>query len=445
MHFTHCTKDEFMRRCKCKKIICFGASRMPHEVVYELPIADQISCVLDNNAEKAGTQINLGGRDIPVYGLEWLHNQCLDDHVLLITSRFFYDIFCQLKNNARLENIECYAWPLMYLEDESTPEKKYYNRVIRKSLEFYDIWLEAASLSCEEKNAQFEFYKSMVTGSTSRLNILPSVVLMHSNICSLNCEECCDLIPHVKKPYYLSPDEIMRDFENLLRGLDLCVKADLTDGEVFLYPELAELIERVAAQPKVKIVEMVTNGTIMPSEDVLRALENKKVMVVISDYGFIDKLGTLIHCFENRGIKFAVKSALKWWNFGFPSKRNMERNWLYYDFLRCENKLCSKPLLRGKLYGCMPAFRMADVGIFDSGKDYVTLGEDDADDEITRKIQSVCMMDYIEACGWCRFCDQSVPQVIPSGKERSSYTIIKKDKLKYLVDHLPGREQGTFI
>jgi hypothetical protein len=81
MHFIHCTKDEFMRRCKCKKIICFGASRMPHEVVYELPIADQISCVLDNNAEKAGTQINLRGRDIPVYGLEWLYNQCLDDHV----------------------------------------------------------------------------------------------------------------------------------------------------------------------------------------------------------------------------------------------------------------------------------------------------------------------------------------------------------------------------
>ena len=142
--------------------------------------------------------------------------------------------------------------------------------MLTKSREFYQAFLAAGPLPPEEQADRFAAFRSRIERPGARM--LPAVVLLHSNICSLRCEDCCDLIPRVKRPYRLSPDEAARDLENLLRGLDLCVQVDLTDGEAFLYPDLAELIERVAAHPKVLIVEMVTNGTVMPSEDVLRAL-----------------------------------------------------------------------------------------------------------------------------------------------------------------------------
>jgi hypothetical protein len=285
----------------------------------------------------------------------------------------------------------------------------------------------------------------MLTEKQGALKILPSVVLLHSNICSLQCPECCDLIPHVKQPYYIPPDEAMRDLENLLRGVDICVQVDLTDGEPFLYKGLEELLEMVAAHPKVATVHMTTNAAVTPSTSVLRALRHKKVSVSISDYGMIDKLGKLVHVFERQDIQFDVLTCLTWKVFGFPQKRAVEREWLYYEFLRCCNRKCSKPLLRGRLYACMPAFRMADIGVFSAEQDSVALNAADTDEEIARKIHYINMIDFVEACAWCRFHDESVSSTVPSGRERSAYTLISKNKLNYLRNLIPGRARGKFI
>jgi len=46
----------------------------------------------------------------------------------------------------------------------------------------------------------------------------------------------------------------MRDLENLLRGVDVCVQVSLTDGEVFLYKGLAAL-ERKSAEEGIVLTE----------------------------------------------------------------------------------------------------------------------------------------------------------------------------------------------
>jgi len=418
---------------------------MPHEMVHELPVEGHIECVIDNNAANIEPVIELKGHSIPVHGPERLSNCRLDGRIILITSRFYYDIFKQLEQIPELADIDCYIWPCMFLDDESTPEKKYYSRVIEESLRIYAGHLHMGKTPPHERDAMFEAFKAKITAKSGGLRIIPSAVLLHSNICSLNCPECCDLIPHVKNPYYIEPDEAMRDLENMLRGVDLCVQVSLTDGEPFLYQGLAELIAMVTAHPKVISVHITTNATIVPSAPVLRALKHDKMSVSISDYGLIEKLGKLVHVFEKEGINFDVQSCLKWKVFGFPKKRDTEREWLYYEFLRCCNRKFAKPLLQGRLYACMPAFRMADIGIFSAEQDYVTLNVTDTDEEIWRKIQYITMIGFIEACTWCRFHDESVSTVVPSGQERSSYTLISKEKLNYLLSHIPGRERGTFI
>ncbi len=150
MFFRNASRDEFVSRCAGKKIICFGASRMPHEAVRELPISGQIECILDNNPDKIGRNVILCDRKIPVHTPEWLCGKQLNGHILLITSRFYYDIFQQLQQYRTLDGVDCYAWPCLMLDDESTPEKLRQSRIASQCRENYREYLDACALPPEE-------------------------------------------------------------------------------------------------------------------------------------------------------------------------------------------------------------------------------------------------------------------------------------------------------
>ncbi len=310
-----------------------------------------------------------------------------------------------------LESMEVYAWPCLILDMELTPEGKYERRIFGEALKQYRDYLEAAHSSEEEKSERYQNLKNKISKPGYR--VLPRVVLMHSNICTRSCSYCCDLIPQVKTPYYIPAQEIINNMKLLLTGVDSCISADLTDGEGFLYRELDDLLDYLLEDDKIESVLMMSNGTILPKQSTLDRMKHPKFWVHFSDYGTGAKFKAICEKFDECGIQYTINQDLVWKDFGVDhlEKRQESREFLRYDFLRCCNKMCSKAYIDRKLYACMPAFRMSNLGVYQSSKDFISIEMGDSPDEIWKKIYSLCMIDYIEACDYCNFENTGVPFV----------------------------------
>ncbi len=420
MKFIHATRANLISELQKKRVILFGASVQPEEVwndlllSFNVDISKSVEMIVDNDTCKQGKSFLLSDRSFIIESPSKLTSIDWSENIILITSRFYIDIIDQLKAMDALKDAEVYAWPCVTLDREKTPEEKYEIRIRQEALNQYEFWL--GNTNYPEITKSHLRQKMRNTLLIDGYRVIPRVAIMHSNICSLKCHNCCDMLPQVKKPYYIPAAEIISDLELLLSGVDLCMSVDLTDGEGLLYRELDEVLDFVLNNPKIATVMLISNGTIMPKESTLKLMRHPKFWINVSDYGIPERSNPVIAALSSNSINLSVTRDLAWKDLKVNSiqKRTESRELLRYEFLRCRNKLCSKAYIHRKLYACMPAFRMSNLGIFESERDYITINESDSPDQIWEKIYHICMLDYIDACDYCNFENTGV-DIIPAG------------------------------
>lgn len=129
MILKNCKLDEFISVMEEKRVYCFGASRMPVEILEEHPDIDfckYVHSFVDNSVEKCKLGFELGGKLFDVISPTELVNVIEDNDIILITSRFYADILEQLDVYKELENVSCYIWPAIapqYKSDFSLSKK----------------------------------------------------------------------------------------------------------------------------------------------------------------------------------------------------------------------------------------------------------------------------------------------------------------------------------
>lgn len=420
MIFKHDGRTELVQTLNEKRIILFGASIQPQEMWrdillnYQYDISLRIDFLVDNDEEKWDSQYSISNMSYLVKSPEALKEIDWSEHILIITSRFYLDIIGQIEEMSELSEAEVYAWPCVTLDREKTVDDKYEIRIRQEALTQYEFWLGNTGYAEITKNDLRQKMRNKVCKEGYR--VIPRVTVMHSDVCSLHCTNCCDLIPQVKRHYYIPAKEIIENLDLLLSGVDMCMSLDLTDGEGLLYREIDELIEYAVNNPKIATVLLISNGTIVPKESTLKLMQHPKFWIAISDYDIPDKTGSVIDEIKKNRINLAIQRDFVWKDLKVNDieKRTEGRDMLRYEFLRCRNKLCSKALFGKKLYACMPAFRMANLGIYESDKDYIELNETDSPDQIWDKLYHICMLEYIEACDYCNFENTGV-DIIPVG------------------------------
>lgn len=221
--------------------------------------------------------------------------------------------------------------------------------------------------------------------------------------CSLKCKHCSNLIPCYKKGDDYDINIIIDSIKSFLKCIKNIVYIRVLGGEPFLSKNLYRTIKLLLKSKKIQRIEIVTNGTIIPTDKkILEILKNKRIIVCISRYPIVN-YKKLTKVLEENNIKYRVDKMDYWMNYGNTKKRNKTEKELIKQYAAC-NHIC-KSLVNGQLHLCPRSSHGTDLGIIKNNQeDYLDLLDKNiSTKEKRRKLNELLKKKYIIACDYCDY------------------------------------------
>jgi uncharacterized Fe-S cluster-containing radical SAM superfamily protein len=189
---------------------------------------------------------------------------------------------------------------------------------------------------------------------------IPYLEMFITTKCNLCCEACSNLIPNYKDARHIDKETIFKVLDKLMCNIDRLYRLKLHGGEVFLHPELSDIIEYVGKQHKILSFRLTTNGTIIPNQDILDLIKEFNFVVQISDYNLPNvKTNELIRILEEKNVRYVYLNNRMWRDMGWFGERESSR-------LRdCTISRCIS-LLDGEIFICSRAAMMDKQRILNS-------------------------------------------------------------------------------
>ena len=196
---------------------------------------------------------------------------------------------------------------------------------------------------------------------------IPYVEMDITSRCNLNCKECSHFIPmhkEMKMAYDFDADTLLNNIDLLLSLVDKCLIFRVLGGEPFLHKQLHRVIDKLISEKKVKHIQVVTNGTIVPSGENLAALMNGKVSVEISNYGDLSsKKDELYRTLKENNVHVKLDAYNPiWYEMNSLEPRHYSKGEMESVFFNCSGANC-KSLYDGKLWLCPQALHGALLGL----------------------------------------------------------------------------------
>lgn len=169
-------------------------------------------------------------------------------------------------------------------------EKNAEQRYAMQLLEFM-LWRRGRFIPPMHKaRVQQSFIQQEVEDYKKGIINIPQLQFLVTTRCSLRCINCNAYIPyfgtHGKNHKDLSPQEFKQDLDKLSEAVTHIRRFILIGGEPLLHKELSSLIEIAAQSSMISLIEIITNGTIVPSSVILDTIERykEKIYFHISNY-----------------------------------------------------------------------------------------------------------------------------------------------------------------
>ncbi len=434
------TLREFLQYIKenKKKILCFGTGLMAEEALKHKEIREAVVYCIDNAAQKQGKTILLQGIEYLVIKPEDIMQHFDDKTCLLVTSGYYRDIIYQLNHMTLPEELEIYSYPHLKVNYASDSWEFFENRILNECIREYESVLEQNNIFGKQREKLVQEKKKFIIGKEGeeRPLVLPRVMIMPTTRCNLRCKGCSSLLPMFESPADVDISQNIKDLEMFFSAIDECIRITI-GGEPFLYPHLKEMLEYLIHQKKVLGIMLITNSTIIPSEDIVDLLKNPKIMVEISDYGHLERMSRLIALFERQGIIFKVLTEQTWTDMGGVQYRNRTKEELQFSYLNCEQSRLMKGIHNGKFHTCARSARMHGLGAYEAEEDYFDLSQGESVDGIREKIKKLYYSNYAEACNYCDL--GTLPnKIIEAGiqitgnMKKSAYTIVNREEYEHL-------------
>lgn len=429
MRIKNATMKELKDEAKKKQIVCFGAAKMGREALETPGLGERIIEFIDNDKNKQGKVLRKqGGHGIPVVSLDEIDICARKNIFVLITSGAYDEIIKTLEKAWEGIDVDVYIYAKVKLNIDKGSKEWYEHRFMRPIKRILKNYLGYRYEEPEREKIFEEKMRNVYEFVNNGKRVVPAITFMLTSRCTLNCKECLALTPFFKgREYDIPVETILRDMEKFFESIDYCSWVGFLGGEPFLYEGLDKLLAYVNENEKVESVFIPSNGTVLPDDAVIRQLQNPKVHVGLSYYGFLDEMSRIVTVFEKNHILFRVIPMDEIWvRSGGIEARGKSEQEIREDNIRCLCAQDSRNIQDGKLYCCGRIARLHMLGVTDSQTDYVDLN-DECPTRRWEKIQDLYLRDYAQGCDYCDFGGAS-PVKVKSGEQ-----IERRDISKYLI------------
>lgn len=250
--------------------------------------------------------------------------------------------------------------------------------------------------------------------------LISRIAVSVTNQCSLKCRDCNNLMPYCKEKFTIDVEEQIRDLEKLLYYVDGIINVEVIGGEPFVYRQLPKLLQYLCDMPKITFIEVTSNGTVLPSVEVLELLKNPKICVLLSDYGKVNSERahkTYQYLKQNHVCVHNLKNR-EWIQGGNLKRRKKSRRRLKYEYFHCFARKDCRTLYKGRLYVCGRAPILDELGLLTDSTSFVNIRKMNVNRTIGQKmLQKFFKNDYAESCAYCD-CSSDFSQWVESGIQK---------------------------
>lgn len=281
-----------------------------------------------------------------------------------------------------------------------------------------DLPIESFSSQAKEFWLNKHLYYGLIHQPSEGELYIPHVDFCTTDFCSLKCKHCSQLIPYFPEPQNIDLDYSLSCFDRFLSAVDYIVEVRVLGGEPFCNIETYKVIEHLYQHPKIGQTVIYTNGTIVPSRQVLEDLNDGMAVVHISDYGVNKKsIEKLIKVFSSyNGIRYFVRNYDAWMNLGDSSLRNITESQIEMNYESCNQRTC-KHFHNDKFYSCPRVASLYHMKICGQDTEWVDFSEDDKTVEVYRRMVKA-LLDRKIPYEACRRCNGSLyAQTIPAAEQ----------------------------
>lgn len=194
-----------------------------------------------------------------------------------------------------------------------------------------------------------------------------SVPTMDFNIttrCTLKCQDCGSLMPLYTKEQHF--DETLDSFkirlDALLNNVSHIYQFKIIGGEPLLNKNFAGIVDYACSKRRILLVEIVTNGTILPTKEVLQSLIRNKdrIQIFVSNYTLHNKTkyDELLNLLSQNNIPHnTVRNAsdFRWIQRGDIFARNRDKEGIKQTFWNCWQRDCVS-YFEGRYLVCTRAY-----------------------------------------------------------------------------------------
>lgn len=225
-------------------------------------------------------------------------------------------------------------------------EQNAINKLSMSMLKF--MWFkEGTFLNPMKKNEHLQnFIKEEVDNffNKKQLNI-PQIEFCITTKCTLRCKDCCALIPDLdtKKRSEMNFENFKKQLDNLLNAVDSIRHLVILGGEPLLNPDLPQMLEYAANQEKIFFIQLISNGTMLPSKKLLDVMSNynNRIYLYMSNYSDNPELTPILK-------QEAIKELLKEHNI----KLQKPENWAWLEERTFRNCAFEEDVTKAKFLDC---------------------------------------------------------------------------------------------
>ena len=189
--------------------------------------------------------------------------------------------------------------------------------------------------------------------------VLSKIDTVITSRCTLRCKNCNLFISHAPVQCDIDLKRLKKNFDIFFESVDYVYEYTLLGGEPLLHKSIAEIISYLGNRYGKRIgrINLISNGTVIPNNDVIDILKKYHVTIHISDYtcsvDYKEILAKLQKKFLANDIEYYVIPNNTWKDVIY------QREGFQTDNPRRHMLLCghsTHSVADGRLYWCDPAF-----------------------------------------------------------------------------------------